>query len=274
MSADFWTIVHGLQAKKIGSQWMAKCPSHDDRNPSLSIKQNGDKALVCCMARCSQRSVIESLRNLGLWGERPSGVITSPVAVPPVQPEPKATPAKKEPCVRTIDTEYSYVDRAGTLLFQIIRKQPIDGSRRTFSQRQPDAHGGWIYQAYPADQRVLYRLPEVLESPIIFLVEGERDVETLRGYGFTATTNALGCNQPWLPAYTEALAGREVYLIPDNDQPGREHMLKVMRALLPHVAKLSVIELDEGCKDVSDWFSAGHSELELIDSIEALEVAR
>jgi hypothetical protein len=32
---------------------------------------------------------------------------------------------------------------------------------------------------------VLY-LPEILKFPIVFLVEGERDAETLRAFGFVA----------------------------------------------------------------------------------------
>jgi hypothetical protein len=39
-------------------------------------------------------------------------------------------------------------------------------------------------------------LPEVLEAPIVFVVEGEKDVETLREHGFIATTNAGGAKAP------------------------------------------------------------------------------
>ena len=69
---------------------------------------------------------------------------------------------------------------------------------------------------------VLYHLREVLEAPIVFMVEGEKDVDKLREHGFAATTNAGGAKARWLPQYTEALRGREVYIIPDNDSPGWE----------------------------------------------------
>ena len=108
---------------------------------------------------------------------------------------------------------------------------------------------------------------EVLESPIIFVVEGERDCETLRSYGFVATTNAGGANAPWLPSYTQALAGREVILIPDADLPGRERVLRITRSLLGHASKIVVFEPD-GAKDISDWFERGHSKVKLIALIE------
>ena len=93
-------------------------------------------------------------------------------------------------------------------------------------------------------QQILYRLREVLESPVVFLVEGERDVETLRSWGFVATTNAGGASAPWLPGYTEALYGREVIVIPDADSPGRERAKRIIRAILGHAARIAAWEPD------------------------------
>jgi len=78
---------------------------------------------------------------------------------------------------------------------------------------------------------------------------------------------------PWLPEYTEALRGREVILIPDNDPPGRERVVRIARALVGKVARLIILELDDG-KDVTDWFQRGHSECELIAELEGKEVSR
>jgi 5S rRNA maturation endonuclease (ribonuclease M5) len=164
-----------------------------------------------------------------------------------------------------IIAEYDYTDLHRELLYQVVRYAPKD-----FRQRRPDGQGGWIWKK--AGRQVLYHLPEVIEAPIVFLVEGEKDVETLREYGFVATTNAGGAKAPWLPSYTQTLAGREVILIPDNDDPGRQRVLKIARALLGHAAEINVIELS-GAKDVSEWFDRGHSELELINLVEREQVA-
>lgn len=52
-------------------------------------------------------------------------------------------------------------------------------------------------------------LPEVSEAPIVFLVGRERDVETLRSWGFVAA--AVGnAGTPWLASDTEALRGRGI----------------------------------------------------------------
>ncbi len=48
-------------------EFLACCPAHDDRNPSLSVSDKNGKILVKCWAGCTQEEVIEALRNLGLW---------------------------------------------------------------------------------------------------------------------------------------------------------------------------------------------------------------
>jgi putative DNA primase/helicase len=63
-------IAESLGGQKVGGRWMARCPAHDDRKPSLSIQDADDgKVLVHCHARCSQEHVIAALQSRGLWRE-------------------------------------------------------------------------------------------------------------------------------------------------------------------------------------------------------------
>jgi hypothetical protein len=42
--------------------WMAKCPAHEDRSPSLSIREGGDgRVLVKCFAGCELTVVLKAL---------------------------------------------------------------------------------------------------------------------------------------------------------------------------------------------------------------------
>ena len=50
-----------LDAKPSGGSWMAKCPAHDDRNPSLAITQAEDKVLLHCNAGCTWRQIIDAM---------------------------------------------------------------------------------------------------------------------------------------------------------------------------------------------------------------------
>jgi putative DNA primase/helicase len=66
--ADAQTIAKALGGRRVGSYWMAKCPCHSDRVPSLSITDaKGGKVLVHCHTGCDQMQVIAALHSLGLW---------------------------------------------------------------------------------------------------------------------------------------------------------------------------------------------------------------
>jgi hypothetical protein len=63
-------IAHVLRGRRTGKGYMAPCPAHDDRSPSLSINERDGRVLVHCFAGCSQADVIAALRSRGLWPER------------------------------------------------------------------------------------------------------------------------------------------------------------------------------------------------------------
>ncbi|HUW98890.1 MAG TPA: toprim domain-containing protein [Acidiferrobacter sp.] len=54
------------KVRKSGGEWTALCPAHDDRNPSLSIKEADDGTLLIkCHAGCSAREILAAV-GLGL----------------------------------------------------------------------------------------------------------------------------------------------------------------------------------------------------------------
>jgi putative DNA primase/helicase len=74
-------IARALGGHRAGATWMARCPVHDDRSPSLSINAGKDgKVLVRCHAGCDQRDLIAALQARGLWqtSGRLSGIARKP----------------------------------------------------------------------------------------------------------------------------------------------------------------------------------------------------
>jgi hypothetical protein len=43
------------------NKWLAKCPAHPDRSPSLSIKLADDRILIHCFAGCGVQSVLDAV---------------------------------------------------------------------------------------------------------------------------------------------------------------------------------------------------------------------
>jgi Protein of unknown function (DUF3631) len=55
-------LVSRLHAKRSGEGWKAKCPVHDDRNPSLSIREGSDGcALIKCHAGCQTNDILAAI---------------------------------------------------------------------------------------------------------------------------------------------------------------------------------------------------------------------
>ena len=161
-----------------------------------------------------------------------------------------------------ITAEYNYTDELGNLLYQVVRYDP-----KGFKQRRPDdGEGGWRWGLGDV-RRVLYHLPELIEAPIVFIAEGERDCEALRDHGFVATCNSGGAGK-WRPEFNQFFAGKEVCILPDADPPGWKHALDIARGIVGIAAKVQMLELP-GAKDAAEWFACGHSELELIELVEA-----
>lgn len=69
-------MLNGVKEKGSG-RWIARCPAHEDRSPSLSIKELDDgRILLKCFAGCETESVLSAvgLEFSDLFPERLPGV--------------------------------------------------------------------------------------------------------------------------------------------------------------------------------------------------------
>jgi hypothetical protein len=242
----------------------ANCPFHDCDSRSLSVDSKTG-LFNCHFTGCGASGDVFTFyqRKHDLNGDFPATLrgIASDFGISangaiPERPETSANPGKpvntcpaeKKASGRIVKT-YDYTDAEGKLLFQVCRMEPKD-----FRQRRPDGNGGWIWNM-DGIERVLYRLPEVLKADEVWIVEGEKDADSLAALRFTATTNAGGAGK-WVPSYSEALAGKRCVFIPDQDKAGEKHAAKVLPSIFGKAASVKVIELPLGVKDVSDFIQA------------------
>ena len=229
--------------EKTAGQWRARCPNHQGHsNTSLHLTpdETDTQVLLHCFGGCTPEQVVQAmglhLSDLYVTRERPASA-------------PK----------RQITHVYDYYTAEGTLIHQTVRFAP-----KGFAQRRPDpaTPGSFLWNLHDIET-VLYHLPRVLAAiaahEMVYLVEGEKDADTLAERGMTATTNPMGAKY-WRPHYTNMLRGAHITLLADHDPQGRAHVEHIAQALLGQAASVKIcyaFHTNEPHSDVSDWIAAG-----------------
>lgn len=151
---------------------------------------------------------------------------------------------------------YDYTDADGKVCFTVYRLEhphPAKSQKRKeFVQCSPFAPS--IKEA----PKHIYNLPIVTKADNIIIVEGEKDANTLIGWGLPATTCNNGAAN-WCAEYTEELRGKNVVICRDNDDAGLNHARIVACQLKDAAASIRVIcpsSLPKG--DVTDWANREH----------------
>lgn len=155
-----------------------------------------------------------------------------------------------------------YHNRQGELVGAAIRQDHAKG--KTVKPGRREGNGTWSLAAMP-EPRPLFRLPELIAAPAatVYVVEGEKCAEALRSVGLLATTWPGGSKATG-KVDLSPLAGRDVVLLPDHDDPGRAAMQSLVERfepLTPQPKQLRMVELttkpngtDAPNKyDVADW---------------------
>ena len=279
---------------KPGIEAAVKAVWRGDENPSFSLFKSedggtwlyrdhgtGEKGnafgFLVDILKMSKAEAAEALKG---------GGFIAPRAPEPVRQSPEnVRSAVKKPTVRSrIVKTYAYTDEHYNLLFEVVRFTP-----KRFAQRRKDPEtGAWVWglkaggyikgtngdwiipkngepaeREFPACRHELFRLPKLIATAsseeTVYLVEGEKDVETLEAFDLTATCNPMGALK-WDERYTAMLRGRRVVNLRDNDEAGAKHAAMVAEALRGETIFSSLLlpGLPAG-GDVTNWFDAGNT---------------
>jgi hypothetical protein len=211
-------------ARKAGNGWSARCPVHDDRRASLSIAQGDDgKALVMCHAGCDTSAILAAI------GMTLADLFPSKAGPSPTRNGKPATVgrtfATAKDAVAVLERRHgkrsalwTYRDAQGEPVGMVVRWDKSSGKDIRPVARHAD---GWRIGAMP-EPRPLYGLPDLALANRVIVTEGEKAADAARALGFSATTSAGGSQAAtktdWRP-----LAGKELWILPDNDPPGRRY---------------------------------------------------
>jgi hypothetical protein len=245
---------------KTARGFMVRCPAHDDGKSSLSVGRAKDGGvLLKCFAGCEAAGIVGAmgLEMKDLFAAEAKRDF-KPYKTPPPKPKSEPLPPGVKPEIEKI---YSYTDALGRELYQALRLKP-----KSFRQRH-SVNGKWIW-TMDGVERVLYRLPEVVKSETVWIVEGEKDADNLVALGFCATCNVGGAGK-WLDGYTDTLKGKDVVICGDNDEPGRKHVELVFDSVANQAKSVRIVKVPGG-KDISDFIEGMKSDRPAREVIETL----
>lgn len=225
--------------KRSGGGYSAKCPAHDDKNASLSVKQGDNGGVVLyCHAGCTPEQVVGalglSMKDLFPDGDRPRLDRRQEHRTRPTSREDRGS----------IAAQYDYTDENGQLLARKTRwERAVDGKRKkTFTWSHPE---GQDFRSGRNGMAVPYRLPELVKAETVFLCEGEKDVDNLTAQGLAATCSpdGAGTGSKWRDSYTPYFAGKTVYILQDNDPVGKKFAQYEAEKLSPVAQEVKVLDM-------------------------------
>ncbi|MBO4693239.1 MAG: hypothetical protein J5659_02450 [Clostridia bacterium] len=224
------------------NQYMALCPAHNDKNPSLSIGLSPDRKriLLHCFAGCKTDDILKSV------GLKPKDLFLKE----------KGKSAMKK-------TTYNYYKADGSIAYIKTRIDSDDGTKKFYFEK-PDGTKGIKYTLHE-----LYNLPAVLSAEKIYFVEGEKCADAVINQGVVATTLDTGANSRWYPKYCDYLSGKEIIIIPDNDNAG----IKYANLIKKNIPNARIIKLPDLAEkgDIYDWLNMGHT-INEVDKLPAVEM--
>lgn len=247
-------LQHFTISKRYGDKTQCRCPAHDDKQASLTITKGRKCTLFHCHAGCSLENILSAA---GL--EKKDTFYD----VEPQRTNWRSYIESREK--KRIEAVYNYVSCNGRYAFTKIR---LEGKKLLYGILENERFSYGLPRDTPRKSlKAIYGSVKALNNAIIqskpiFIVEGEKDVDTMTKQGYTAFT--YGGVNDWQSDFAELVKGADVVILADNDEPG----IKVANTILQDIqtvvksAKVIVPMPDVPKADISDYFQAGYSKQE------------
>jgi len=272
--------------KQRGRGYMALCPAHDDRNPSLSVREGDDgRVLVKCFAGCDVKDITHAMGlTMGNLFLDPISPLPPNRQRPPAPPRPQPAAPKRRKRVKTVNhpdsgsgncpiATYRYCTANGATVRVKARYITPEG-KKDFRWFSPTGEGDWYADADENAPATLYgaeRLAAQSDADIL-LTESEKDKDALQARDLLAV--AAGGADNWHPAMADQLAGRDVAILTHNDEGGRAFTRRATADLVRVGAIVRDVRLpgiaEKG--DVVDWLDSGGTAERLIAFVAATPI--
>ena len=247
-------LQHFQIVRRHGDSAQCRCPSHPDKQASLTVSKGRKCTLIHCHAGCQLNDILMAagLEKQDLF----------------YKPESQGTDWKhyvESREHRKIEATYDYVScNDGSYLFTKIRLQ---GKKMLFGILENNRFSYGLKGQSRKQLKAIYGSLEAIKKAIrenkpVFIVEGEKDTITLQKQGYTAFT--YGGVNDWQSDFAELLRDANVIILADNDEPGKTVAQRIYDDLkgIAKSRKVIVPMPDVPKADTTDYFEAGHSKEE------------
>ena len=264
----------GVKLRGSGKNLSGLCPFHDDTNASFSV--NVEEGLYLCHG-CGEKgnavTYLSAARGLAAADALAYLDRSAPTRTKrPVDTQPKVwrnLPRQNAAGAKCIAVHH-YCDADGKRVFAVCRydKLPADAAQdlkdkwRKCDMWTPRDSGGWVAGRAAKGKKPLYRLPALLKAPEsqqVMIVEGEKCADAVIGaFGKAIVTTWSGGiknedHTDWSP-----LHGRNLLLVSDADDRGRNCMEQLAAKLSPHCKQIRIaLAPGDDKSDIADWIERG-----------------
>lgn len=255
-------LLHFKIAKRYGDRVQCQCPTHEDKQASLSVTKGRKCTLFHCHAGCGLENI---LMAAGL-AKKDTFYDTEPVKA-----NWRSFVEGRER--RKIEDVYNYVSCNDDYVFTKLR---LEGKKILYGILKNDRFTYGLPRNTPRKSfKAIYGSVAAINRAIeadkpIFIPEGEKDVKTLSKQGYTAFT--YGGVNDWQSEFSTLVKGADVVILADNDKPGISVANTILNDIKPVVKSVNIVVPmpDIPKADISDFFEAGHTKQEFEELINSV----
>ena len=237
-------IQYSIPFKKAGANEIKiVCPAADHADKDASCMINTDKNLFQCLGCGKAGSAIDFVMMVeGCSLKRAISILVGEEDhSEPKKKVVKSVPKKEfNPAPEHKTKQYDYCNVLGKKLYASVRYDYPDGSKEF---RMATFNGNTPILGLKGDiERVPYMLDEFEFQNEIWWAEGEKCAEALTEFGIFCTCIAGG-SKAKTDDVIKHFAGKNVVLLPDNDDTGREFMLSISEKLSDVAASIKTLDV-------------------------------
>lgn len=277
---------YSIHYKKENNYYKASCPLHDEKTPSFFVYQEGDKAKFKCQGCGKNGDIIDFIQyKEGINNKQDALKRVYEILGLKLDLKPSKLDKLKEYIYNNMQMEgykiesiYIYTLEDHTPSFLKVKYRSLTDKSKKDMRTYKIIDTGEFYKLSTKKKSgeyiyTIYNYPKVKQAigkqQYIYIVEGEKDAETLNKLGLTATTFY---SKKWQEAYTKQLQDAKVVFIGDTGEAGEQFKKFVWKNLKDIVRTFRIVTLPGleqlgDNKDVTDWIETGHTKDELIEAI-------